>query len=44
MITCGIEHGVALVLLQAMVVGLGMDPTMIGLGLGYWTVPHVVIP
>ena len=44
MIICGIEHGVALVLLQTMVVGLGVDPMMIGLGFGYWTVFHVVIP
>ena len=43
MIICGIEHGVALVLLQAMVVGLGMDPVMIRLRLGYWMVFHVVV-
>ena len=33
MIICGIEHGVALVLLQTMVVGLGMDPMMLDLDL-----------
>ena len=33
MIICGIEHGVALVLLQAMVVGLGRDPIMLDLDL-----------
>ena len=38
------DHGIVLVLLQAMVVGLGMDPMMIGLGLGYWPVFHVVMP
>ena len=38
------DHGVALVLPQATVVGLGVDPMMIGLGFGYWTVFHVVVP